>query len=311
MTHSEATAERSVSSEVQVRADPDTAFRVFIEELDLWWVRGPINHWAAGRAAAMRCEPGIGGRLLEVYDEDSGDALELGRITVWDPGRRLAWDSSVDDVNTEVTFDAVGSLTNVRVTARIPAGGVDRSGTTWVRVVPNWFGAWCERRDAVSHQVHDLSRLALGIYYEKPAAAAVWLGDVFGLHSPDPLPEGKDPLPETEHGHPWIEFRIGTGSLMIFKHDSERPERSNHIPWVYVDNIEDHYQRTTSAGAFIVDQLDSPWGLPKYTVEDLEGNRWTFAQARPTMWGRGEGIQGRRAMTLSALPGRRQPSPSR
>lgn len=57
-----------VSSEVEVAVDPDTAFVAFTEELDLWWVRGPINHHAAGRCLAMRCEPGVGGRLLEVYD---------------------------------------------------------------------------------------------------------------------------------------------------------------------------------------------------------------------------------------------------
>ena len=33
-----------VSSEVEVAVDPDTAFAAFTEELDLWWVRGPINH---------------------------------------------------------------------------------------------------------------------------------------------------------------------------------------------------------------------------------------------------------------------------
>jgi uncharacterized glyoxalase superfamily protein PhnB len=283
MTRSDTAAERSVTSEVQVPTDPDTAFTAFTEELDLWWVRGPINHWAGGRMAAMHCEPGVGGRLLEIYDKDSGDALELGRITVWEPGRRLAWQSSIDDVDTDVTFEPVGSLTNVRVTARIPAGGVDRGGTAWTRVVPKWFRTWCERRDTAAPRVQDISRLALGVYYEKPAAAARWLADVFGFRSPDPLPEESDPLPETEHAHPWIEFRIGNGSLMIFKLDQGRPRGSTHVPWVYVDQIEDHFHHTESAGANIVAKLDAPWGLPIYAVEDLEGNRWTFAQARPTM----------------------------
>ena len=39
-----------VSSQVEVAVDPDTAFAAFTEELDLWWVRGPINHFAGGRA---------------------------------------------------------------------------------------------------------------------------------------------------------------------------------------------------------------------------------------------------------------------
>src|SRR6476661_2315209 len=72
-----------VSSEVEVAVDPDTAFAAFTQELDLWWVRGPINHFAGGRALAMRCEPGVGGRLLEVYEDD---ALELGRVGLPGPG---------------------------------------------------------------------------------------------------------------------------------------------------------------------------------------------------------------------------------
>src|SRR5215470_7334284 len=125
-----------VSSMVTVSVDPDTAFAVFTGELDLWWVRGPINHHAAGRMVAIRCEPGVGGRLLEVYDDSTGDALELARITVWEPGKRVAWQSSVDDVSTEVTFEAGEVGTTVRVVATIPAGGRDRGGTSWVRVVP-------------------------------------------------------------------------------------------------------------------------------------------------------------------------------
>lgn len=283
MTDVGTSEEHTVKSEVKVPVDPGTAFIAFTEELDLWWVRGPINHWAAGRMAAMRCEPGVGGRLLEVYDDATGDALELARITDWEPGRRLAWKSSVDDVETEVTFVAIGSSTVVRVTARIPAGGVDRGGTSWTRVVPNWFGTWCERRETAPRSVEDLSRLGLGIYYGQPAAAARWLAEVFGFRSPGPLPEGADPLPETDHGHPWIEFRIGNGSLIIFKLDEDMIRTPTHVPWVYVDDIEQHFRRAEAGGATIVDKLDSPWGLPMYRAEDLEGNRWTFAQARPTM----------------------------
>jgi uncharacterized protein YndB with AHSA1/START domain len=82
---------RSVTSVVEVAVEPRTAFEAFTDELDLWWVRGPINHHAGGRVLAMRCEPGVGGRLLEVYDDNTGEALELAKITTWEPGRRLAW----------------------------------------------------------------------------------------------------------------------------------------------------------------------------------------------------------------------------
>lgn len=276
--------ERSITTQVEVGVDPETAFTAFTEELDLWWVRGPINHFDGGRTVAMRCEPGVGGRLLEVYDDATGDALELGRITGWEPGARLAWRSSVDDVSTEVSFEPSGQGTVVRVTARIPAGGEDRGGTAWTRVVPKWFGPWCVAREDAPRAVQDLARLGLAISYGRPAAAARWLAETFGFRSPDPLPEGQDPLPSGGHGHPWIEFRLGNSSVIIFPLEGERPESPpTHVPWVYVDDIAAHYDRAVSGGATVIRPLGSPWGLPHYVADDLEGNRWTFAQARPTM----------------------------
>lgn len=54
------TEARSVSADVNVPVDPTTAFKAFTQELDLWWVRGPINYFDAARAVAMVCEPGVG-----------------------------------------------------------------------------------------------------------------------------------------------------------------------------------------------------------------------------------------------------------
>jgi uncharacterized glyoxalase superfamily protein PhnB len=110
------------------------------------------------------------------------------------------------------------------------------------------------------------------------------LADVFGFTSPDPLPEGLDPLPESHYGHPWIEFRIGDSSLVIAKLGGDRSAHALVcVPWVYVDDVAEHYRHSTELGATIVQELASPWGLPFYVAEDLESNRWTIAQARPTM----------------------------
>src|ERR1700736_536038 len=115
----------STSVSVSVAVDPATAFIAFTEELDLWWVRGPINYFDAARAVGMRCEPGVGGRLLEVYDEATGEGRELGRITVWEPAGHLAWKSSVEDVEIDVRFVPIAAGTQVTVEATIPDGGAD------------------------------------------------------------------------------------------------------------------------------------------------------------------------------------------
>jgi uncharacterized glyoxalase superfamily protein PhnB len=272
----------STTVSLTVGVDPATAFTAFTEELDLWWVRGPINYFDAARAIAMRCEPGVGGRLLEVYDQQTGEGLELGRITVWEPSARLAWKSSLDDVQIDVRFEPSGSGTDITVTATIPDPGEDRGGTAWVRVVPKWFGAWCARRDVAGRPQPELARLAVGVHYAKPAAAAQWLASVFGFESPDPLPAGPDPLPEGEYGPPWIEFRIGNCSLMLFKLDGRlSPESAaTHDVWVAVDDLDAHLTRAEGCGAKILRGI-SQTGFRAYTAEDLEGHRWTFTQARP------------------------------
>ncbi len=280
----------STSVSVSVPVDPQTAFSAFTEELDLWWVRGPINYFDSARAVGMRCEPGVGGRLIEVYDEATGEGLALGRITVWEPGARLAWTSSVDDVEIDIRFEpipdgtGVGTGVGTRVTLRatIAPGGHDRGGTAWLRVVPKWFGPWCGRRESTAGPPNpqpELARLAVGLHYAKPAAAARWLASVFGLHSPDPLPDGEDPLPTGEHGHPWIEFRIGNCSLMLFG-DGDRTDRGSHETWVFVDDLDAHLRRARAGGAKIVRDIERT-GFRAYQAEDLEGHRWTFAQARP------------------------------
>jgi uncharacterized glyoxalase superfamily protein PhnB len=277
MTTPQSQPARSVSAEVTVDVDPRTAFAVFTDEMDLWWVRGPINFYDSARAVGRRCEPGVGGRLLELYSEDASDALELGRITTWQPGERLAWDSSVDDVAIEVRFEPAGAGTRVSVTATIPAGGADKGGTSWVRVVPGWLGAWCARRDGAARVPVESGRLALAVYYAKPATAARWLAEAFGLGSPDEFAADDDQ-------HQWIEFKVGTCSLMLFRLDGDRRADAavTHVPWVHVDDLDAHLEHARSRGATIVSGIHQH-GYRAYEAADLEGNRWAFVQARPGM----------------------------
>jgi uncharacterized glyoxalase superfamily protein PhnB/uncharacterized protein YndB with AHSA1/START domain len=277
------TEARTVSSEVEVGVAPATAFTAFTEEMDLWWVRGPINFWSdGGRVVEIRCEPGVGGRIMEVLD--GPDVLERARITLWEPPDRLRWASSLDDVETEVRFAPVAGGTRVTVEHTVPAGGQDKGGTAWSRVVPSWFGAWCAKRDRVPHQQIDLARLSLAVSYERPAAAAHFLVDVFGFEALDDLPEGPDPVPRGEYGHPWIELRIGNAAVMVFPLDDERAAGTPAlVPWVYVDGLEEHFSRVKGAGATIVEEPHPLPGSSLYVAEDPERNRWTFLQARRTM----------------------------
>ena len=269
---------QSVSSQVEVAVPAEVAFRAFTEEMDLWWVRGPINFYDAARAVAKVCEQGVGGRILEVYD--SGDPLVGARITDWEPGALVAWQSSIDDVRTEVRFSAVAGGTLVRVTATIPDGGADRGGTSYTRVVPPWFGAWCARRDSAPRSVTELARLAVAVYYPKPASAARWLADAFGLTP-------TNPLPSDDAARGWIEFHVGNCSLLVFGLDSG-PDGAGprvgatHVPWLFVDDLDAHFARASAHGAEIVEGIHQH-GYRAYVARDPDGYTWTICQARPGM----------------------------
>ena len=270
---------RTRESTVEVSADPQTAFTAFTDELDLWWVRGPINAYDSGRLVEMRCEPGVGGRILEVYE---GDALELARITAWQPGERVAWKSSLDDVSIDVRFEPTDAGTLVRLEATVAEGGEDRGGSSFVAVTPAWFGAWMRRRDTAPREPHELARLGLTLGYARPAAAARWLVDAFGFESPSALPEGDDPLTDEEHGFPWIELYAGNASVVIEPLAGPADlTQVTHVPWVFVDDLEGHLARAREHGAEIAQEIKRT-GFTSYVALDLEGRRWRFAQARPT-----------------------------
>ncbi|MBC7939376.1 MAG: SRPBCC domain-containing protein [Chitinophagaceae bacterium] len=79
---------------VGVAVPPDEAFRVFTQEVDLWWRRGRRFRHAPGDDGAQRgvvcIEPGAGGRLFESFNTGMGEqVLEIGRTLVWDPPHRL------------------------------------------------------------------------------------------------------------------------------------------------------------------------------------------------------------------------------
>ena len=274
------TSPRSVSSSIEVAVDPTTAFKVFTEELDCWWLQGPINFFDSARAHYMRMEPGVGGRIIEVYDEETGDGLELARITVWDPGQRLAWTSSLDDVEIDVQFEESAGGTEISVQATIPQDGVDKGGTAWVRMTPVWLGEWIRKRNEAPREPRCLARLAMVVHYAQPAAAGRWLRDVFGFEPASLLPEDEPDDPS----HCWIEFHVGNCSVILWGREpgSGAKEPTTHTPFIYVDDLDAHFAKVKAQGAEIVEDIYQQ-GYRAFEAADPEGNHWIFAQANPLM----------------------------
>jgi uncharacterized glyoxalase superfamily protein PhnB len=264
--------EQSASAAVEVAADPATAFEIFTDEIDLWWVRGPITFWDSGRAVAMRIESGVGGRIMEVYDSKNEDVLVLGRITEWQPGELLAYRSEVDDTETRVSFEPADGGTRVTVVQSLVAGG-EKAFYFWPNVI-HWLTAWTARRDDAPRTPRELGRLSIALYYEDPAAAARWLHTTYGLESWDKIPaEGEKPS--------WIELHVGSAAVLLFE-AKQPPSGDDHGIWVYVDDLDAHFARSSAQGATIVSEIHQH-GYRCYETDDLEGHRWTFVQARPAM----------------------------
>lgn len=105
-----------------VAADPATAFEIFTADVDAWWKRGPRFRPALRGDGALRFEPRVGGRLLETYQD--GSEFEFGRITIWEPGKRLKFEffgrafAPGEATEVEVLFDAAGENTRVTVEHR-------------------------------------------------------------------------------------------------------------------------------------------------------------------------------------------------
>jgi len=140
----------AITASVVVALPPTAAFEVFTEEVDVWWRRGPEYRVGAETSSELSFEPGLGGRLLESVG-GHGEPLELGRIDVWEPGRRLALDwrgpnfEPGQTTRVEIRFEPVGEGTRVTVAhsgwASLPPDHPVRHGLPDDDVYRMW-GSW-------------------------------------------------------------------------------------------------------------------------------------------------------------------------
>ncbi len=111
----------SVTVSVEVAVSPDVAFDVFTREIDSWYRVNPDALPDITRTAAIRFDAHVGGRLVDVHDLATGEGREIGRVTAWERGRRLAFTDN-EGTEIEVSFEPRGAGTHVVLTHR----GLDR-----------------------------------------------------------------------------------------------------------------------------------------------------------------------------------------
>ena len=135
---------------LRVPADPTRAFDAFTREISSWWRSDPLFQITPHGDGELAFEPGAGGRLITHLD--NGETFEIGRISVWEPGKRLVFGwrhasfSPEQATEVEVRFEPVGDETRVSIEHRawdtIPQRHVARHGfpmqVTLQRVADWW-----------------------------------------------------------------------------------------------------------------------------------------------------------------------------
>jgi len=136
----------TATAAVEVPCNPDTAFDIFTDDIGTWWKRG-TRYWNdSARGVELRLEPHVGGRLLEVYDTGTGEGFEIGRVLVWEPGKRLVFTWRQDDwaasefTEVEVRFEPSGTGTRVTV----EHGGWDRVSSAGPGMADGYSHGWQE-----------------------------------------------------------------------------------------------------------------------------------------------------------------------
>jgi hypothetical protein len=137
---------------LRVTATPERAFEVFTRDVGLWWRPNALFHFTPRSPGVVSFEGELGGRFIETLP--SGKAFEIGRITAWEPGVRLAfgWRQATftpdQHTEVEVRFEPVGAETRITVDHRgwdtVPAEHLARHGfpdTLFLRRHGEWWNA--------------------------------------------------------------------------------------------------------------------------------------------------------------------------
>jgi hypothetical protein len=134
----------------RIECRPEHAFAVWTDRIGAWWPKG---HTTSGDPdAVVTLEPRLGGRIFERTTD--GTEIDWGRITTWQPPRRLGYQWHIgrdrsDATDVEVSFvDAGDGTTRLEIVhsgwERLGVEGqVWREANTggWTAMVPSFRAA--------------------------------------------------------------------------------------------------------------------------------------------------------------------------
>ena len=122
----------------------------------------------------------------------------------------------------------------------------------------------------------NMPRITPYLYYEDVAKALDWLAAAFGFRE-----RLRMPAPDGSIGH--AEVELADGVIMLGRPNAEyrNPKRLGGVTqniYVYVDDVDKHFERAKRAGAEILaEPEDQFYGDRRYGAVDPEGHEWYFA----------------------------------
>ena len=120
-----------------------------------------------------------------------------------------------------------------------------------------------------------MPRITPYLFYNDVPAALEWLAKTFGFESRLTLPGADGSLMHAE-------MTLSDGVIMMGPPSDEQGSKSpkdlgavNQSLFVYVDDLQAHYERAKGSGAKIVmEPVEMFWGDRVYSALDVEGHRW-------------------------------------
>lgn len=132
----------------------------------------------------------------------------------------------------------------------------------------------------VANPPTDMPRITPHLFYDDVAAAMDWLVKAFGF-------EVRLRMTDKDGGVVHGELEVAD-SLVMLGLAAENPDwvspqtnqgRIDARLYIFVDNVDAHYERAVKAGAKIIrEPAEQFWGDRVYECIDPEGHRWKFAQ---------------------------------
>jgi len=121
-------------------------------------------------------------------------------------------------------------------------------------------------------------RITPAIFYDDAEAAIAFLVKAFGF-------EVRLKVPGPDGGVMHSELLLEDGVIMVASARAQPPRKSprtlggiSQSLYIFVGDVEAHYQRAKAAGATILGEPMTSRGNRHYFVEDPEGHYWGFAE---------------------------------